>query len=378
MRRIRYRFAHGTEHGVGVRHFGIARNVQYERGHDLLVDILVGSHYELHIGIDRDERGVAERGEKEPEIFIAQRVELVLVRTENTLHEIGDVFAKGIEVDVAEEYGGFVAVKSLFVVIGDRHVERVAQGLEGLIRGAVLRHGTDDRFEVEVGDEPYKLLIEYGVTEILEYPFTALKVKIKIVARVGAVGIDTVEIETDEHFVGRAVVPLENDIGIADKVVMLGERNLVHERKSRFGVEYHVTVLVLYLIGVSIEVGFKIEYECGTRLGIDRNVGAHIISRRGNHVRIEVRKQVLHTVYRSVDSLVLGGMINPLIVVGVLQYRIFVLIRCFHGIARRENADEQRRKDKHYEQFFEVTGHFTLRMRAGENALAAQKRGCAR
>ena len=221
-------------------------------------------------------------------------------------------------------------------------------------------------------------MIEYGVTEILEYPFTALKVKIKIVARVGAVGIDTVEIETDEHFVGRAVVPLENDIGIADKVVMLGERNLVHERKSRFGVEYNVAVLVLDLIRVGVEVRLKIEYECGTRLGIYRYVGAHVISRRGNHVRIEVRKQIFHTVDRSVDSLVLGGMIYPLIVVGVLQYRIFILIRGVHGIARRENADEQRRKDKHYEQFFEVTGHFTLRMRAGENALAAQKRGCAR
>ena len=220
-------------------------------------------------------------------------------------------------------------------------------------------------------------MIEYGVTEILEYPFTALKVKIKIVARVGAVGIDTVEIETDEHFVGRAVVPLENDIGIADKVVMLGERFLVDERKPGIGIEYNVAVLVLDLIRVGVEVRLKIEYEGGTRFGIYRYVGAHVISRRGNHVRIEVRKQIFHTVDRSVDSLVLGGMIYPLIVVGVLQYRIFVLIRCVHRIARRENADQQYRKDKHYEQFFEVTGHFTLRMRAGgRRACRAKARPC--
>ena len=346
MRGIRNGFADRTEHGVGVRHLGIARNVENESRHYLFVDILVGSHNEFHIGVDRRERGIAEGGNEEAEVFIAQRVELVLVGAENTLHEFGDVLAKGIEVDVAEENRGVVAVQSLFVVIGDGEVKRFAQTLEGRIRRTVLGSGADERLEVEIGNKPYKLLIQNGIAEILEYSLASLKIEVEVVTCVRAVGVDTVEIETDEHLVGRAVVPLENDVGITYEVVMLGEGFLVHEGKSRILVENDVAVLILDFVRISVEVGLKIESESGTRLGVYRDVRADVIAGGGNDVRVEVGKQVFHTVDRPVDSLILSGVIYPLVVVGVFENGVLILIRRFHGIASRKHSDEQRRENE--------------------------------
>ena len=221
MRGIRHVFAYRSQNGVRFRDLGVTRNVQHQRRHDVeVVQVFVRLHAELHVRVHRRERGIPERRNQEAQIFVGQRVELVLERRENALHIARDVVGQSIERDGIEEYRRFVAVDGLFIVIVDRHVERFAQTLERAVRGAVLRSGAYQRFEIEMGDKSDYLLIKNGVTEIAENTFGALQIKIKVVAVVCGVGVDSVEIEAYQHFVGRSVVPLQYHIRIADNVVM--------------------------------------------------------------------------------------------------------------------------------------------------------------
>ncbi len=151
-----------------------------------------------------------------------------------------------------EEYRRFFTVKSLFVVVGNGKLERVAQVLERRTR-ATVACGTYERFEVELGYNPDELLIKYRVAKVAENTLTALEVEIKVVAGIGRVFVYAVKIKADEHLVCGTVEPLENDVGISDDVVVVSKSHGVRKRHSVL-VRKHVAVRVLELVRIRVQV----------------------------------------------------------------------------------------------------------------------------
>ena len=321
---------------------GAARDVEHQRRHDIeIVEVFVRLHAELHIAGHGRERRAAQRRNQKAQIFVRQRVEFVLEGLENALHVIGDIAHKSVKRDRVEEYRGLVAVYGLLVVIVYRHVECVAQTLERTVRGAALGRRTYQRFEIEVGYQPYQLLVQDRISEIAENTFGTLKVEIQIVAVVRGVGVDAVEIKAYQHFVGGAVVPLQNYVGVAYTVVMDRQRLLVHLRQP-VGAKYDVAVGVLFLVGISEKIGFEIESESRIVLGIDYHVRAHVITCIGRLLGIEVLQKIFHRIHGFVDSLFFRGMVQVGVVVRSLDDRIRIRIRRVYGFAGDKQRCQQR------------------------------------
>ena len=63
-------------------------------------------------------------------------------------------------------------------------------------------------------------MVKDGVAEFIERTFVVLNIKVEYVTRVVSVGVYSVEVHTDEHLVGRAVVPLDKNVAVTDSVVV--------------------------------------------------------------------------------------------------------------------------------------------------------------
>ena len=351
-----------TRCGIAL-HVGTARSVYDQRRHNVaVVQVFVGFHYELHVGVYRSNGGVAQRGNQKAQVLIGQRVQFVLERREYAVYIVVNVGRQLSQVDRIEEYCRFVAVYRLLIVVVDSHIQRVAQRLERGIRRTAFGSGAYQRFQVKAGDQPDDLLEQNGVTEVAEDPFRALQVQIQVVTVVHGVTVYAVKVKAYQHFVGRAVVPFQDHVGIADTVVMYRQSLFVHQRQTGIGIQNDVTVGVLYFVRVSVQVGLQVQSERGIAAGsafrVNSHVRADVITGFGGFFRIQVVQQILHRIDGFVYRLIFRGVIQEGIVVRTVLYRVTVNVRRIHGIAGDQHRRQQCRRYDNQCDFQQKSFHF--------------------
>ena len=186
--------------------------------HYFLRSARVGLRKELHIARDAVDYRRAYYRELEPEIFFDERVYFVFERLEYALNELGKSTRHRVGGYSVKQHARDRVVKDEFVVLVDGDFEK---GTDTRRPGVALQiTGDKELFYRKAHKKSYELLVKDGVAEFIERTFVVLNIKVEYVTRVVSVGVYSIEVHTDEHLVGRAVVPLDKNVAVTDSVVV--------------------------------------------------------------------------------------------------------------------------------------------------------------
>ena len=185
-----------------------------------------------------------------------------------------------------------------------------------------------------------------------------MNVEVQNVTGVFAVAVETVEIHTDEHFVGGSVVPLYQNVALLDDFVVdiLGADFFTGALGVLLVVILSVGLVVIFVneiaflveVRISEQVRLYLETEVAALQGfgiegVDIEFHSHIVSRGGNHFGIEILPEIGDTAGDPVYGLILGG---GILVEGVGGVVVYVILAALDGFGKFAGGKSERHHNK--------------------------------